>query len=101
MGHTRRTHQNHHPHQLRGVTKGRVGRDVSFAGRRGAGAVAVRRVLPVVQGHPKPMELADAAAADRARLDAFFRDGDCALEPATGGEDPDEASDQILRADIQ
>jgi tetratricopeptide (TPR) repeat protein len=29
----------------------------------------VRRVLRVVQGHPKLMELADAAAADRARLD--------------------------------
>jgi hypothetical protein len=56
----------------------------------------VRRVLRVVQGHPKLMELADAAAADLARLDAqlaaaeraaaglgldaFFRDGDSALE---------------------
>ena len=30
----------------------------------------VRRVLHVVQGHPKLMELADAAAADRDRLDA-------------------------------
>ena len=30
----------------------------------------VRRVLRVVQGHPKLMELADAAAADRNRLDA-------------------------------
>jgi tetratricopeptide (TPR) repeat protein len=57
----------------------------------------VRRVLHVVQGHPKLMELADAAAADRARLDAqlaaaedaasgqgleaFFRDGDSTLDP--------------------
>jgi CHAT domain len=57
----------------------------------------VRRVLRVVQGHPKLMELADAAAADRARLDAqldsaeraaaglgldaFFRDGDSTLDP--------------------
>jgi hypothetical protein len=57
----------------------------------------VRRVLRVVQGHPKLMELADAVAADRARLDAqltaaeeaadglgleaFFRDGDSALGP--------------------
>jgi hypothetical protein len=57
----------------------------------------VRRVLHVVQGHPKLMELADAAAADRARLDAqlaaaedaasgqgleaFFRNGDSALDP--------------------
>ncbi|HXL90601.1 MAG TPA: CHAT domain-containing protein [Streptosporangiaceae bacterium] len=57
----------------------------------------VRRVLRVVQGHPKLMELADAAAADRGRLDvqlaaaegeagglsldAFFRDGDSALGP--------------------
>jgi hypothetical protein len=58
----------------------------------------VRRVLHVVQGHPKLMELADAAAADRARLDAqlaaaedaaaglgldaFFRDGDSTLDPS-------------------
>jgi len=57
----------------------------------------VRRVLHVVQGHPKLMELADAAAADRPRLDAqlaaaedaasgqgleaFFRNGDSALDP--------------------
>jgi hypothetical protein len=57
----------------------------------------VRRVLRVVQGHPKLMELADAAAADAARLDAqlaaaedaaagqgldaFFRDGDSTLDP--------------------
>jgi CHAT domain len=66
----------------------------------GAAAVdrdRVRRVLHVVQGHPKLMELADAAAADRARLDAqlaaaeraaaglgldaFFRDGDSTLDP--------------------
>jgi hypothetical protein len=56
----------------------------------------VRRVLRVVQGHPKLMELADAAAADPARLaaqldaagktaggqmlDAFFRDGTTALD---------------------
>ena len=55
----------------------------------------VRRVLRVVQGHPKLMELADATAADRRRLDAhltaaeeaaagqsleaFFRDGASAL----------------------
>jgi tetratricopeptide (TPR) repeat protein len=57
----------------------------------------VRRVLRVVQGHPKLLELADAAAADRDRLDtqlaaaeaaaagqgldAFFRDGTSALGP--------------------
>jgi hypothetical protein len=57
----------------------------------------VRRVLRVVQGHPKLLELADAAAADRDRLDtqlaaaeeasagqgldAFFRDGASALGP--------------------
>jgi len=56
-------------------------------------------VLQVVQGHPKLMELADAAAADRDRLDAqldaaeqaaagsgrleaFFRDGTTTLDPA-------------------
>jgi tetratricopeptide (TPR) repeat protein len=61
-----------------------------------AGRDLVRRVLHVVQGHPKLMELADAAAtADPARLtaqldtaetaaggqvlDAFFRDGTTAL----------------------
>jgi tetratricopeptide (TPR) repeat protein len=57
----------------------------------------VRRVLRVVQGHPKLMELADAVAADAARLDAqlaaaegaaaglgldaFFREGDSTLDP--------------------
>jgi hypothetical protein len=57
----------------------------------------VRQVLHVVQGHPKLMELADAAAADRERLDAqlasaeqaaagdpleaFFRDGASTLDP--------------------
>jgi CHAT domain len=57
----------------------------------------VRRVLRVVQGHPKLLELADAAAANRDRLDtqlaaaeqaaaglaldAFFRDGTSALGP--------------------
>lgn len=56
-----------------------------------------RRVLHFVQGHPKLMELADAAAADRSRLDtqltaaeesasgkfleAFFRDGTSTLAP--------------------
>ena len=58
----------------------------------------VRRVLHVVQGHPKLMELADAATGDLARLtaqlnaaetaasgqalDAFFRDGTTALDAA-------------------
>jgi len=58
----------------------------------------VRRVLYVVQGHPKMMELADAAATDPARLadqlvggvartdgqvlDAFFRDGTTRLDAA-------------------
>jgi tetratricopeptide (TPR) repeat protein len=58
----------------------------------------VARVLHVVQGHPKLMELADAAATDPARLtaqldvaetaaggqalDAFFRDGTTALDTA-------------------
>jgi len=58
----------------------------------------VRRVLRVVQGHPKLMELADAAATDPARLaaqlgaaeadadgqvlDVFFRDGSTALDAA-------------------
>ena len=62
----------------------------------------VRRVLWVVQGHPKLLELADAAAADPVRLDvqlaaaetaaigqgldAFFRDGTSPLD-----------SDQFLR----
>jgi CHAT domain len=58
----------------------------------------VRRVLRVVQGHPKLMELADAAAADPAglsvqlaaaedaagggMLEVFFRDGTSALDAA-------------------
>ena len=57
----------------------------------------VRRVLRVVQGHPKLLELTDAAAADREQLDrqldaaeaavagqqleAFFRDGASTLNP--------------------
>ncbi len=57
----------------------------------------VYRVLRVVQGHPKLLELADAAAADRDQLDAqlaaaeaadwgqgldaFFRDGASVLQP--------------------
>lgn len=57
----------------------------------------VRRILRVVQGHPKLLELADAAAADRTMLDAqlataetatagqglgaFFRDGTSTLDP--------------------
>jgi hypothetical protein len=61
----------------------------------------LRRVLRVVQGHPKLMELADAAASDPNRLDrqlaaaeqaardaaaggaleTFFRDGESSLEP--------------------
>jgi hypothetical protein len=57
----------------------------------------VRRTLRVVQGHPKLLELADAAASDPERLDtqldaaeqaaaglsldAFFRDGDSTLDP--------------------
>jgi hypothetical protein len=75
--------------------------DVPVRASAGSAAIQdrdrVRRVLRVVQGHPKLMELADAAAANRARLDAqlaaaedaasgqgleaFFRDGDSALEP--------------------
>src|ERR1700677_162845 len=75
--------------------------DVPIRGPAGSTVAAdrdrVRRVLRVVQGHPKLMELADAAAADTARLDAqlaaaedeagslsldaFFRDGDSALDP--------------------
>ena len=42
----------------------------------------VRRVLQVVQGHPKLMELADAAAADPDRLDAQL----AAAETAAGGQ---------------
>jgi hypothetical protein len=57
----------------------------------------VRRVLRIVQGHPKLLELADAAAADQDQLDtqlaaaeqiaagqqlgAFFRDGASSLDP--------------------
>ena len=41
----------------------------------------MRRVLRVVQGHPKLLELADAAAADRNRLDAQLT----AAEEATAG----------------
>jgi len=72
---------------------------VAEAGRArlAADRARVLRVLRVVQGHPKLMELADAAAADRARIDAqlaaaeeagpgqgleaFFRDGVSTLDP--------------------
>jgi tetratricopeptide (TPR) repeat protein len=65
--------------------------------RLAADRARVLRVLRVVQGHPKLMELADAAAADRTRLDAqlaaaeeaaygqrleaFFQDGTSTLDP--------------------
>jgi tetratricopeptide (TPR) repeat protein len=65
--------------------------------RMAADRARVLRVLRVVQGHPKLMELADAAAADRTRLDAqlaaaeeagtgqgleaFFLDGASTLDP--------------------
>ena len=65
--------------------------------RLAADRARVLRVLRVVQGHPKLMELADAAAADRTRLDtqlgaaeeaaagqaleAFFHDGASTLDP--------------------
>jgi len=52
--------------------------DVRVAADRGL----VRRVLRVVQGHPKLMELADAAAADPGRLTAQL----CAAEAAEAGE---------------
>ena len=49
----------------------------------------VRRVLRVVQGHPKLLELADAAAADRDRLDAQLAAAEAAaaLQSPTGGSD--------------
>src|SRR5262245_15003458 len=68
-------------------------------GQPEAGWEVVRRVLNVVQGHPKLLELADAEAADPAalqerlaeadralpgqqgRLQAFFSRGESALEP--------------------
>ena len=45
----------------------------------------VRRVLAVVQGHPKLLELADAAAADQAVLTAHLAAAESATEAATGG----------------
>jgi len=45
----------------------------------------VRRVLAVVQGHPKLLELADAAAADQAVLTAHLAAAEAATEAATGG----------------
>ncbi len=44
----------------------------------------VRRVLRVVQGHPKLMELADAMAADRARLDTQLQAAEAAAGQAAG-----------------
>ena len=51
----------------------------------------VRRVLRVVQGHPKLLELADAAAADRDRLDAQLAAAEAAAtvsSPAGGDTQP-------------
>ena len=49
----------------------------------------VRRVLRVVQGHPKLLELADAAAADRDRLDAQLAAAEAAaaVQSPAGGRD--------------
>ena len=69
-------------------------RSATPPGRRGGRPGLVRRVLHVVQGHPKLMELADAAAptgparrptdaaeaAAAAVLEAFFRDGTSGLD---------------------
>ena len=46
----------------------------------------VRRVLRVMQGHPKLMELADAAAADRDRLDAQLAAAEAAAGDTVAGE---------------
>jgi tetratricopeptide (TPR) repeat protein len=94
---------------LRALLHADPGPDRPATERRGGEAQAeddrdrVRRVLRVVQGHPKLMELADAAAADRDQLDtqlteaeaaavtdarsagsleAFFRTGESPLAPA-------------------
>jgi hypothetical protein len=52
--------------------------------RAEADRARVRRVLRMVQGHPKLMELADAAAADRARLDVQLAAAEAAAEARTG-----------------
>jgi tetratricopeptide (TPR) repeat protein len=55
----------------------------------------VRRVLRVVQGHPKLLELADAAAADRDRLDAQL----AAAEAAATVQSPPGRSDAKTAGD--
>jgi tetratricopeptide (TPR) repeat protein len=87
---------------LRGLLHAEEGPDAGEGPVRGVDAADIdadrerlRRVLRVVQGHPKLLEFADAAAADRDRLDAqlaaaeqavngqqleaFFRDGTTVL----------------------
>jgi tetratricopeptide (TPR) repeat protein len=75
----------------------RTGTDQETDAAVGRDRARVRRVLHVVQGHPKLLELADAAASDRDRLDAqlaaaeaaatgqgldaFFHDGTSTLDP--------------------
>ena len=82
---------------LRGLLHADAGPVRASAKVRDADRERVWRVLRVVQGHPKLMELADAAAADRdeldsqlvvaeheaagQRLEAFFCDGASALQP--------------------
>ena len=87
------------PEVATGVTRTQTASESVAAAEADRGRVL--RVLRVVQGHPKLMELADAAAANRDRLDAqlaaaeaaaretgggpgleaFFRDGTTSLDP--------------------
>lgn len=60
------------------------GDDEREEARAEADRARVRRVLRMVQGHPKLMELADAAAADPARLDVQLAAAEAAAEARTG-----------------
>ena len=67
---------------LRGLLHADAGPVRAGEAEMAAGRDLVRRVLHVVQGHPKLMELADAAAGDPARLTAQL----AAAETAAGGQ---------------
>jgi tetratricopeptide (TPR) repeat protein len=60
------------------------GDDEREEARAEADRARVRRVLRMVQGHPKLMELADAAAADPAQLDVQLAAAEAAAEAAEG-----------------
>jgi hypothetical protein len=65
-------------------TEAAAGEDEANEAQAKADRTRVRRVLRMMQGHPKLMELADAAAADPVRLDAQLAAAESAAGSPTG-----------------